>query len=293
MNHPKVHVVILNWNGLQDTTECLESLRNIDYPNYEVLVVDNGSERNDAEVLKKRFGDFVLVIENDRNYGFAEGCNIGMRYALETTTLEYILLLNNDTTVDPGFLSEMIEVAQSDTSIGITGPVVYDYYDTAEVRTAGGRIHWLRGIVSLFRLADSGELSPAVRQVDFIEGSCMLVRREMIDRVGMLNAEYFSYWEDTDWCVRCQRNGYKLYCALKARIWHKAPHSYLESTKLYLFLRNNILFMRRNALRKDMALFLPYFLFCSIPLFTLKHLLKHPFGTVMAVGKALVWNLRN
>jgi hypothetical protein len=137
-SHPKVSIIVLNWNGLEDTIECLESLRKITYPNYGVIVVDNGSEGNDVEVLKEKFGDYIHIIENDRNYGTAEGYNIGMRHAFESLASEYILLLNNDTVVDADFLIELVTVAERNGHIGMVGPVIYDYYDPTRVRSAGG-----------------------------------------------------------------------------------------------------------------------------------------------------------
>ena len=121
---PKVAIVILNWNGLADTLECLDSLQKIVYPNYVVVVIDNGSNGNDAEIIKKKFGDFVFVIEEEKNLGFAGGCNEGIRWALHSGA-KYVLLLNNDTVVDPNFLIELVNVAQNDPQIGIVGPKVY------------------------------------------------------------------------------------------------------------------------------------------------------------------------
>ena len=115
---PEVSIIILNWNGLEDTIECLESLKKITYPNYKLIIVDNGSEGNDVAVLRHRFGSYIHIIEKDKNYGFTEGNNIGMRYALKGEA-RYILLLNNDTIVDPDFLSNLIKVAAGDPKIGL------------------------------------------------------------------------------------------------------------------------------------------------------------------------------
>lgn len=293
-NHPKVSMIILNWNGLKDTVECLESLKKITYPNYEVIVVDNGSVGNDVNVLREKFGDYVRVIQNDRNYGFAEGNNIGMRYALEKSKPDYILLLNNDTTVDPEFLNELVKVGESAEDIGIVGPKIYDYYKPSKIRSVGGKINWWKGVVSRVAPNTASEESTTTKAVDFIEGSCLLAKRKMIEKIGLLDPEYFAYSEEADWCVRAKRGGYKLYCALDSRIWHKAAHSYSGNTfKLYYFLRNNILFMRKNADAKHMAIFLPYFFFVSLPLFCFKPFTRNPLGTIVAVTRALAWNFRN
>ena len=121
MNHPKISVIILNWNELDDTIECLDSLKKITYPNYEIIVVDNGSKGNDAQVLQEKFSDYIHLIQNDRNYGFTGGTNIGMRYALNNSAPDYILVLNSDTVVDSEFLAEMVKVTEADPASGIAG----------------------------------------------------------------------------------------------------------------------------------------------------------------------------
>ncbi|GAG89310.1 unnamed protein product, partial [marine sediment metagenome] len=113
MNQPKVSIITLNWDGLEYTIECLASLKKITYPNYEVIVVDNGSKGNDAQVLEEKFGDYIHIIKNDMNYGSRGGVNIGMRYFLNNSNSDYLLLLDNDTVVDPEFLTEMVKVAEA------------------------------------------------------------------------------------------------------------------------------------------------------------------------------------
>ena len=93
--YPKVSIIILNWNGVEDTIECLESLKKIDYPSYEVIVVDNGSEGDDVQVLRDKFDDYICLIENGKNYGFGGGANIGMRYALNSSNPDYLMLLSH------------------------------------------------------------------------------------------------------------------------------------------------------------------------------------------------------
>ena len=110
----KVSVIILNWNGLDDTIECLESLRRITYPSYEAVVVDNASSGDDAQVLRQKYAQYAHIIENDKNYGFAEGNNVAIRYALKHSNPNYFLLLNSDTVVAPAFLGIMVDDAEGD-----------------------------------------------------------------------------------------------------------------------------------------------------------------------------------
>jgi GT2 family glycosyltransferase len=293
MIYPRTAVIILNWNGLKDTIECLESLRRITYPDYQVLVVDNGSTGDDVKVLRERFGDYIHIIENDRNYGFAEGNNIGMRYALSNLSPDYLLLLNNDTTVDPNFLTELVKAAENDHEIGLLGPLVYDYYRKGTVRGtgAGQRIRWWRGKTTPLMSNKVSAEASGIREADSIEGSCMLTPRSMLDKVGMLDGEYFAYWEETDWCVRIRKAGYKVCCVLGSKIWHKVQPFYSDTHKLYYLLRNDILFMRKNADKRYLVTFFPYFFCVSLPLWCFKPFLAHPLGTVGAVTKALLWNI--
>ena len=291
MTNPKVSIIILNWNGVEDTIECLESIRKISYPLYEIVVVDNGSEGDDVRILKGKFGDYIHVIENDNNYGFSEGNNIGMRHALANFNPDYVLLLNNDTVVDPDFLAELLGVAEKDSKIGVVGSRIFDYYGTGTSSMMGGYINWWRGTTPHIRTADAADRGNKTQKVDWAEGSCLLARREMLETVGMLDTEYFAYWEETDWCVRAKRGGYRICCALNSKVWHKAQHSYTDTFKLYYFLRNNILFMRKNADTKHLVIFLVYFLCASLPIYSAKPFMTHPLGTVVAIAKALFWNI--
>ena len=206
---------------MEDTIECLESLKKITYPNYGVIVVDNGSEGNDVEVLREKFGDYIYLIENDKNYGFAAGNNIGIRKAMNRGA-DYVLLLNNDTVVAPDFLDELIEVASGDAKNGITGPNVY-YYDRPEkICGAGGFInYWAitcprRGS----RQAHSAK-SEDITEVDYIARCCMLISRDVLLTIGSLDERLFFWYEDVDLCIRAARHGFKILSIPKSKIWHK------------------------------------------------------------------------
>ena len=295
MNFPRVSIIILNWNGLEDTIECLESLRKINYNNYHVIVIDNGSEGDDVNILKNKYGDYIHIVENDRNYGFAEGNNIGIRSALKMFSPHYVLLLNNDTVVAPNLLSKTVEIMEEDHKIGLLGPAVYDYYHPKSVRKtgAGVNINWHRGTTSPVHPEPFPHAEDSVIEAACIEGSCVLIRKEVIDKVGVLDSQFFAYWEETDFCVRVKNAGYKICCALNTKIWHKVQPSYTDTYKLYYFLRNNILFMRKNAGSMYFCTFIVYFIFVSIPLYCFKPFLKHPVATVFAIANSLFWQIRH
>ena len=270
MNYPKVSIIILNWNGLEDTIVCLESLKKITYPNYEVIVVDNGSVGNDARVLKERFADYIYLIQNDKNYGFAGGNNVGMKYALANSQPDYILLLNNDTVVDSMFLTEMVKVAEADPSIGITGAKIYFYAEPARLQSVWGKVNlWTGEPVQTPRViadrlqrkeTDKGQYD-SPRVADRVSGCCFLVKRSVVDNIGLLDEGYFCYWEETDYCFRARKAGYKTVYVPQAKIWHKLGRSVNKTSGLsrYYMARNRFRFMKKHANSWQYRCFLVYF----------------------------------
>lgn len=250
---PKVCIIILNWNGLRDTVECLESIRNIVYSNYEVVVVDNASSGNDTEVLKDKFGNSIQLIENPINSGFAEGCNIGMRYALgDNYPPDYFLLLNNDTIVAPDFLTKLVEVAESDAEIGIVGPMIY-FYDTKGsnnvIWSASGNVCWWM-VPFYWHLGYNQTDSPeyqVVREAGFVSGAAMMLKRHVVEEISFLNSHYFFGYEEIECCLKARKMGYKIIYVPDAKIWHKERRRYevgynpsLTNPALYYYLvRNN------------------------------------------------------
>jgi len=226
MNYPKVSIIILNWNGLEDTIECLESLKKITYPNYEVIVVDNASEGDDVKILKEKFGDYIHIIENDKNYGFAEGNNIGMRYALSSSAPTHLMLLNNDTVVAPDFLEELVKVAESEAEIGIVGPKIY-YYDFEGRKNviwfAGGKIEWWRRWVYPHIGRNDKDLPQYqnLTTVDWVSGAAMMLKSSIIRELSFLDSQYFFGDEDVDYCLRARKHGFKIVYVSTARVWHK------------------------------------------------------------------------
>lgn len=260
-NYPKVAIIILNWNGKEDTIECLESLREITYPNYEILLVDNGSTDGSVKCFSERYPE-IEIIENRRNLGYAEGNNVGIRRALEKG-VDYVLLLNNDTVVDPEFLGELVKVVESDKRIGIVGPIVYYYGTQNRIQSAGAKICWNTGNqkISMLNEIDVGQFKEMI-EVDYVAGCAFLAKSEFFKTLGTLNKDYFMYWEETEWCVRVQKADYKVLCIPKSKIWHKGGSSTnRKSSGFYTFYmtRNKFWFMKQHASRKQYFLFLLYF----------------------------------
>ena len=224
MSEPLVYIIILNWNGKVDTLSCLQSIMDVRYPNFSVIMVDNASSDGTVESVKEKFPP-VKIIANTENLRFAGGNNIGIDYALQQKA-DYVLLLNNDTVVDPDFLNGLLKVAGSGERVGIVGPKIYYYNDPERIWFAGGKVEYWKGWVSHtgIRELDHGQYD-ADRRVDYITGCCMLVKREVIERVGKLDEKFFIYGEDADWCLRASRAGYELVYVPSSKIWHKVSTS--------------------------------------------------------------------
>ena len=260
MPHPKVTIIILNWNGKEDTIECLESLKHITYPNYEILLVDNGSTDGSVECFRERYPG-MEIIETGENLGFAEGNNVGFRRAMDEGA-DYVLLLNNDTVVDPEFLGELVKVAEGDERIGIVGAINY-YYDKPEkIWFCGGKINFWNAKVHGIGVneMEKGQYD-RIREVDYVAGSCFLIEKEVIKIVGILDHEYFAFWEETDLCVRAHKAGYKVVYVPKAKIWHKVSSTAKKISGLseYYITRNRFLFMKKNATRIQFISFMLWF----------------------------------
>ncbi len=264
--NPKVAIIILNWNRKDDTIECLESIKQITYPNYWVLLVDNGSTDGSVEYFKTRYHN-IEIIENKNNVGYAEGNNIGIRTAINNGA-DYVLLLNNDTVVDPDFLDELVKVVQSDPRIGFAGPKVY-YYDYNRkkdiINFAGGKLDIWKGRTYHIGLneVDNGQFNE-IKEVDYVEGSCILLRKEVIKKIGLFDPVYFAYWEDNDLCMRGYRAGYISIFVPGAKIWHKISASNINRNKIYFLTRNQFWFVKRYATWNQYILFLLYFFFFEL-----------------------------
>ena len=205
----------------------------------------------------------LVMIKNQRNLGYAGGNNVGIRAALAAGA-DYVLLLNNDTVVDKSFLNELIKVATDNQNAGFVGPKVYYYnYGGRQdiINFAGGKLDMLRGQARHIGLneIDEGQYEETTK-VDYIEGSCVLVRKDVIQKVGMLNPLYLNYWEDNDWCLRAKNQGYLSFFAAKAKVWHKVTSTTVGTNKQYYLTRNTFWFLREHASKLQYAFYVLYFL---------------------------------
>jgi hypothetical protein len=205
----------------------------------------------------------LFLIENDQNYGFAEGNNIGIRFAMNNFQSDYILLLNNDTVQDPCFLKNLVEGSDSCSNAGFAGPKIYysDYKGRTDVINHAGVLLSMWTGIAIHRgdeKPDTGQYDQ-VREVDSLTGACLLVKREVIEKIGLLNPDYFLYWEETDWCLRGRKAGYVCVYIPSSIIWHHVGSSVQGPTYQYYYTRNLFWFIKENAERPQKIMFVFFF----------------------------------
>ncbi len=250
---PKVSIIILNWNGKKDTLECLESLKTITYPESEVIIVDNGSIDGSTECFKKLYPE-IEIIENQKNLGFAEGNNVGIRKAMEKD-VDYVLLLNNDTVVDPEFLGELVIAAEDDPKNGIVGPKIYYYNNRKLIASAGGKIGFFGNTYQIGEGEyDAGQYD-FKKKVTWLTGAAILIRKELIFDIGGLDSNFFIFEEDLDLCLRANKNNYACFYEPKSKVYHKGE---VSTSKMpgYFSVRNGLIVARRYYNLKKLSLFL-------------------------------------
>jgi GT2 family glycosyltransferase len=210
-----VYIILLNWHGWQDTIVCLDSLASLDYPNYRVLVVDNGSTDDSVTRIRAAHPE-VSIMETGRNLGFSGGCNVGMRHALEEGA-DYIWLLNNDTTVDPHALASMVAVAEADPGVGAVGSIFYYLDNPKDIQAWGG------GRVCFWSGRTRHHLGPVPSaRLHYLTAASILLRRRALEAVGLLDENtFFMYWEDTDFSFRLRKAGWRLAVADQSIVLHR------------------------------------------------------------------------
>jgi len=290
MNQPAIAVVILNWNGLSDTIECLESLRRCSYVPLSLYVIDNGSKAKIGEVMREKF-PHVHLIENERNLGFAEGNNQGFRAALHDGA-DYVMILNNDTIVHPDYLEPLVGFMEKDKSIGAVSPLILYAEPPDLIWFAGGRplLRGLHATRDYFR--KTLEMYPHQNpyMVEMLSGCCILVRRSVLEQVGLFDPIYFSYWEDADYCHRLRKAGVKMAIVPQSRIWHKVSSSMggiNNPASLYLMGRGGVIYLRKHAPWYVWFIF-PFFAFGQILMDLRRGGLKRGFPSVKARFKGYI-----
>lgn len=220
MNH-KIGIVLVNYNGEKFQNECIASIKLMDYKDYKIIIVDNASKDNSVSMIKEKYDD-IIIIETGENCGVAKGNNIGIKKALELGC-EYVLLLNNDTEVDSKMLSKMLSKANENTMVTCK---MYYYNQKNIIWCAGGEINWKKATVTHYGDGDvdSGQYDNS-KFVEYTPTCCLLVHKNIFDKVGLMDENYFMYYDDTDFVVRANRIGVKIWYESTAKLWHKVSSS--------------------------------------------------------------------
>ena len=224
MNNIKLFIILLNYNGYKDTLECVKSIIEMEKKfNYKIIVVDNNSTDNSKEVLEN--DNRFIFIETHENGGFAKGNNVGIKYAIQKGA-DYVLLLNNDTVIEKDSILKLVEKMEEDKTLGMIGSRIMYYDNKKIINYCGGHMNWFKAssIHENYKLeyrTDGGNF----KYTEIITGCCILIKKEVIENVGLLPEEYFMYYEDTDYCIQVREAGYKLGVLEDSVIYHKVSLS--------------------------------------------------------------------
>lgn len=241
----RVAIVLVNWNNADDTLACIESLGELNYQDSQIVVVENNSSPEEYGILRSRCAD-EIILRQKRNLGFAGGCNVGIRWALQNE-FDYVWLLNSDAVVAPDSLQALVGTMASDPRIGVVGGVMYYWSDPDRIQTAGGFIdpETSRGGMTGLNELDVAQFC-GIRDVDYVSGGMLLVRSAAITQVGLLDERFFMYYEDTDWGVRMRKLGWRVVTTSAAKCWHKDKTS-AGSKKPYLIQHGYFMFLYKNS----------------------------------------------
>ena len=244
---PLVYIILVNYNGYEDTIECVKSLKSVSYSNYKIVIVDNASTNNSLTYLKSSLKE-CIIIESKENLGFAGGNNLGIDYALNNGS-EYVMLLNNDTLVESNFLELMLRKFKENTDIGLVGCKIMYYPKKDVIWYGGGYIDWFKFIAVHHgaKQVDNGQCDKE-KEIDFMTGCCMLIKSEIFEKTGNLSDDYFMYFEDADFCMKVKDTGYKIWYNPKAVIYHKVGLSSGGEESLFSIkwgTRNRLIFMKK------------------------------------------------
>lgn len=290
MNRPLVSIITVNYNQSAVTKDFLASIKNITYPEIEIIVIDNGSPNDTPEKLLEEFPDIHLILSK-KNLGFAGGNNLGVKVAKG----KYCLFINNDTEVEPDFLEALVERLESNPDIGMLSPKIKFHHTPDTIQYAGytpyNRITLRQHLIG-FRQKDRGQFDKGGYTFAG-HGAAMMVPMSVIQEVGMMAELFFLYYEEHDWCERIKMAGYKAYYEPKSTVWHKESLSTGKESplKAYYITRNRILFARRNV-RKSFKWLTILYLFTMVPLnFSIRYLKNRQFDLFKAAWKGTLWNL--
>jgi GT2 family glycosyltransferase len=284
-------IVLLNWNSGEMTAECIRSLLRMTIDNFEIIVVDNGSKDGSADYLRGQFPE-ITILPQDRNLGFAAGCNIGMQMAL-ARGFEYVVPLNNDTVVDPAFLSELLIAADQHPRAAMISPKIYFWDMPDRLWWAGGSFSLSIGIAKHIgrKEVDKGQFDNSV-QLDWATGCALLFRSAALRENGLFDESFFGNGEDLDLSLRMRKAGQEIWFAPRAKLWHKEGVDYRKNAGEYLRkftgTRNLLYVMRKHARPMQWLTFLPNFVIRYVGFYIALSLARGDSRSAWAVLRGIV-----
>ena len=300
INKPSIAVILVNWKKYNLTSNCINSLNKSNYKNFKIILVDNEYSEKSIIELKNKYKE-LLVFKEKNNLGFAGGNNIGIRYALEND-YDYIMLLNNDTEVKENFILPLVERIEKDHSLGAVQPLILNFSNKSIIWNAGGKLNKFLGLTST-RLNNNKLNSSIVFDdyTDWISGCCILIKSEILTKVGLLDEKFFNYYEDVDWSLRMKNLGYDLGFVKESIIYHhgssssknkKTKEGVISSKIHYFNIRNHILLLKKH---KNLFNFfgIVFFQIIKITSYIFYFLIRFRFNKLTMVLKGLKHGLNN
>ncbi len=289
MNKPLVSIISINYKQASVTCDMLASLQTVTYPNVEVIVVDNASPEAEVQPIAEQF-PHVKLIRSAENLGFAGGNNLGIVEAKG----KYLLFLNNDTEVTPGFLEPLVELFETTPQAGVASPklIFYGTDDLIQYAGCGGINPWTgRSVTVGLMEKDHGQHNTS-SETALAHGAAMMVPMEVIRKAGLMPDLYFLYYEELDWCEMIKRAGYHCYYVGNATVYHKESVSVGQGSVLrtYYMYRNRLLFLRRNAKGVRFWSGALFFLFVAVPKQCLVFGLRLQQNYLRALFRGLKWH---
>ncbi len=246
--YPKVFILVLTWNYIDLTLDCLQSLQKLNYPNYKIVMIDNASSDATVETVHKQCPE-VIVLTNSENLGYSRGNNVGIRYAYKNGA-DYFLIMNNDTIIDPNALTELVKVAERSDDIGFVTGKSY-FYDKPNIIQVIGKVEAPPS--PYFPNVGQGEIDigqyDQEKEFDYIDNVYVLVKKNVYEKIGGYDSDFFMYCSEIDWCARAKKKNIKIFYTPKAKLWHRVSASLggkSTSYKNFLLRKFAILFYWRN-----------------------------------------------
>ncbi|MBW2998117.1 glycosyltransferase family 2 protein [Candidatus Woesearchaeota archaeon] len=260
----KVSYITVNYNGLSDTLEWIESIYDNSYSNFEIIIVDNCSKESPKLIIQKKYPT-VKVIESKQNLGFAGGNNLGIQHA----TGEFLFLINNDTVISDGCIEGLLETIQSQPEVGGVSPMLLYYHNKNYIQFAGfTAINPYTGRNStLGEMEEENGQYSSVTEIPYMHGAAMFLSNKVVQDAGPIPDFYFLYYEELDWSIRIKEKGYRLLFQPEAKVYHKESVSVGKDsrTKVFYMTRNRMWFMRRNYSRINYLYFFMFYTFLAMP----------------------------